>query len=201
MGDFDALRTDDLGQQARAGDEDSFRRLFERLGPTLYAWTRLRLRGRAGSESDVQDVLQEVWLRALQGFASYDPARSFRAWILGIAKHVVLQRHEKGAREVRLPSAAGTVESRAGLQLADSVTSVSLRLARDDAVQRFLVHVDHLEEEERLLVLYCGLEELPLSEAAARLGIKLEAATKRWQTLRARLRQNGMLQALVLAEE
>lgn len=70
-------------------------------------------------------------------------------------------------------------------ELADSVTSISLRFAREDAVQRFLAYVGELEDEERMLVLYCGLEEYTCAAPASRLGISPDAATKRWQALRA----------------
>jgi RNA polymerase sigma-70 factor, ECF subfamily len=188
-----ALRTDELGARARAGSEGAFQALFERVNPALQAWIRMRMRGR---EADAQDVLQEVWIRALRGFASYDETRSFRGWILGIAKNVVLQARDRKLREgslVRFPST-----EHGGLAIPDSATSVSLRAEENEALQRFLAYVADLEEEERQLVLYCGLEELSLPEAAARLGIGTEAATKRWQVLRARMRQNGMLRALAL---
>ena len=44
-----------------------------------------------------------------------------------------------------------------------------------------------LGSEERDLIVLCGLEGLPLQDVAARLGLGLEAVTKRWQRLRERL--------------
>jgi RNA polymerase sigma-70 factor, ECF subfamily len=189
-----ALRTDELGARARGGSEGAFQALFERVNPALQAWIRLRMRGR---ETDAQDVLQEVWIRAVRGFASYDEGRSFRGWLLGIAKNVVLQARDRKLREGTL-ARFGSTETHGGLAIPDSATSVSLRAEENETLQRFLAYLDDLEEEERKLVLYCGLEELSLPEAAARLGIGTEAATKRWQVLRARMRENGMLRALAL---
>ncbi len=41
-----------------------------------------------------EDVSQEVWLLAVEGFDRFDPARgSIRDWLLGIARHCVLRRH------------------------------------------------------------------------------------------------------------
>ena len=57
-----------------------------------------------------------------------------------------------------------------------------------------------LAMDERNLVLYCGLEGYSCAQAAARLGISPEAATKRWQKLRERMRESGALRALVLEE-
>jgi DNA-directed RNA polymerase specialized sigma24 family protein len=44
-----------------------------------------------------------------------------------------------------------------------------------------------LPEEDRKLVLLCGLEGLPHKEVAARMELGVEAVTKRWQRLRAKL--------------
>jgi len=83
----------------------------------------------------------------------------------------------------------------------ESVTSISSRLGRDEAVQRFLAYVEELDPEERRLLLYCGLEGYSSREAAERLGILPDTALKRWQSLRARLRESGTLKALALDVE
>ncbi len=40
--------------------------------------------------ADADDVLQEVALAVVDGYESYDPARPFLGWALGIARHVVI---------------------------------------------------------------------------------------------------------------
>ena len=82
----------------------------------------------------------------------------------------------------------------------DSVTSICSRLSKDDSVRRFLDYVSKLPSDDRLLVVYCALEEYTCAEAAERLGLTPEATNKRWQTLRARMRENGVLRALALEE-
>jgi RNA polymerase sigma-70 factor (ECF subfamily) len=195
----DALgRTAFLGRAAHEGDRSAFTELFERIMPALYAWTELRTRRGSGIES--QDVVQEVWMRAFQGLASYDPSLSFRGWIIGIAKNVLLQQLER--RQRALATSRSTDSSLAlGHDIPDSVTSVSLRFAKDDALQRFLAWVAELPPEERALILYCGIEGYTSAQAGERLGISAEATSKRWQTLRARIRQNvavGSLAASIL---
>lgn len=193
---FHALgRTEELGRAARAGDQASFAELFERVMPALYVWTQLRLRRGSRGAVEIQDLLQEVWFRALQGFQGYDPSRSFRAWILGIAKNVLLQSYAKrSALPLAASAAASSNASAPGIP--DSVTSVSLRLAKDEAIGGFLAYMDALEPDERALLLYCGIEEYTCLQAATRLGISADAATKRWQALRARIRANAALAAL-----
>jgi len=68
------------------------------------------------------------------------------------------------------------------------VTSISARLARDEALNAFLDRARSLDPVDRELLVRCGLEGTDCTVAATRLGISSEAATKRWQRLRAELR-------------
>ena len=80
------------------------------------------------------------------------------------------------------------------------MTSISHRLARDESVQRFLEYCRRLEAEDRDLIVYCSLEGFTCVEAATRLGISSETATKRWQRLRAQLRESGWVKDLLLMD-
>jgi len=187
--------TNILVQDFRAGDPASFPELFERVTPALCAWVELRLRRESARRTEAQDILQEVWLRALQSFHTYDVRRSFRAWLLGIAKNVLLQSYAQRTVAFSLspeahPSSGGAP------QLVDQATSIVTRLAKGDSFKGFMDFVDELGPEEQALLLYCGIEGYTSAQAATRLGISVEAATKRWQVLRARLKQNAGLEAL-----
>jgi RNA polymerase sigma factor (sigma-70 family) len=199
-GDQDASSKDTrvLARRVQIGDRASFQELYDRVAPALYAWTCLRIQGGPAAGLDPQEVLQETWLRGVRGVGSYDPAYSFRGWLLGITKNVLLQGYRKHSYDA-LRDSGSPAESQLGvLGCPDSVTSISTRLARDESIQHFLAYVGGLPSDDRMLVLYCGLEEYTCAEAATRLGLSPDAASKRWQNLRARMRQNGSLRALAL---
>ena len=194
-------RTNVLARKYRAGDPGSFPALFERITPALIAWVELRLRSDGSRRVDAQDVLQDVWLRALEGFDGYDSSRSFRAWILGIAKNTLLQCYARRTAAFSLsPSPDSGASTRAGEpKLLDQGTSIVTRLAKDDSFRAFMRFVDELDEEERALLLYCGIEGYSCAQAAARLQISSDTAGKRWQVLRARLRDNTAMKSLATA--
>ena len=75
--------------------------------------------------------------------------------------------------------------------------SITTRAARDEQLRLFLDRVERLDDDDRELVVLRGLEELPLADVATLMGIGEEAATKRWQRLRARLREEGALHGVV----
>jgi RNA polymerase sigma-70 factor (ECF subfamily) len=172
--------TSELAQQLRIGDRAAFQELYDRVAPVLYTWTRLHMLGSLNANLDPQDVLQEVWLRALRGLEGYDPARSFRGWILGIAKNVLLQSYQRlgrdpgqGASRISSASTRGTPQA--------TGTSVSLQASKDESLQRFIRYVEALEVDDRTILIYCGLEGYTCAQAAARVGVSAEAAVKRWQ--------------------
>jgi RNA polymerase sigma-70 factor (ECF subfamily) len=188
-GDTDPTpRTESLVRSFQRGAEQAFAPLYERLAPALYAWAVLR----APRGVDPGDLLGETWLCAVRSVHEFDAGRaSFRAWIFGIAKKVLL--HELRARARRVTASEGRSEdSRVGLEgVPAAVTSLSLRFEREETLARFVERINGLAREERELVLYCGLEGCSCREAATRMGLSEDAALKRWQRLRLELRSSS----------
>jgi RNA polymerase sigma-70 factor, ECF subfamily len=73
---------------ARAGDEPAFSRLVEHYRPELQVHCYRML----GSFEDSEDLVQETFLRAWRGRASFSPGAvsSFRAWLYRIATNACL---------------------------------------------------------------------------------------------------------------
>ena len=46
-----------------------------------------------------EDLLQETAAAAAEKFTTYDPSRSFTAWVLGVARYKLLQHHRKHATD------------------------------------------------------------------------------------------------------
>jgi RNA polymerase sigma-70 factor (ECF subfamily) len=192
-----SMTTVELAARARTRGASEFSALYERLSPMLYAWTELRLGRRSASE--IEDVLQEVWLRALDSIVRWEPeGASFRGWLFAIAKNVLYERMRRSARDGFAPRAGdGEGMSRELEELSDGVTSISTRLSRDESVAHLVGWANELDPIDRKLLLHCGFEDLTCIEAATRIGVSAEAATKRWQRLRARLRASPSFAALM----
>jgi len=182
---------------ADGGGADEFARLYEHIAPSVHTWATLRIRPRERAVIEPGDLVQEVWLRAWRRIEDLDPdVVPFRYWVFRIAKNVLLE----AGRQARKPdrrAIGGDDEGPGPLgDVADSITAVSRRLVRDENLARFRDVVEGLDADDRALVVHCGLEGLPLKDAGARLGISEEAAGKRWQRLRARLRDHPDLRDL-----
>ncbi|MDX1517272.1 MAG: RNA polymerase sigma factor [Woeseiaceae bacterium] len=61
-------------------DESSFRRLYRRHTPAMFAMA-VRLRG---SHSEAEELTQEAWCRAVERFDRFDRRSALRTWLIGI---------------------------------------------------------------------------------------------------------------------
>jgi RNA polymerase sigma factor (sigma-70 family) len=189
----------ELARAARGGSPQQFGKLYERVAPAVFAWAALRLRGRLRAQLEPEDLCQEIWMRALDLFPNSDATHdNFRAWIFSVAKYVLqeaLRRHERSSAQQGGPEASAKIRLLEGV--ADEVTSTTHRIARNEALSNFIARADRLEEDDRALFVHCGLEGLSCAQAGERIGASADAATKRWQRLRARLEREGLPQGLI----
>lgn len=182
----DPPANDDAGPGQAAGDIDA---LHAEHAPAVYAWACLRVTRRLRAFASPEDLAQEVWVRAMRAAPTRDPAAPPRAWLFTIGKHVLYE-VQRAANRDRTAGAGGSTTRLLALDgVPADVTSLTQRLARDDALREFLARATQLEGEERMLLIHVGLEAMPHAEVAARLGIGVEAVQKRWQRLRDRVRE------------
>ncbi|MCC7013123.1 MAG: sigma-70 family RNA polymerase sigma factor [Planctomycetes bacterium] len=181
----DALSTQELALRARHAPAEGFAGLYARCAPALLVWARIHLPDGLRARLDPEDVLQETLARAWRQFETFDPARAaFRAWIFGIARHVLF---ESLHRLSAAPANAQQCATGAWSRLPDEATSLTRALARREALASFSRRVAALPREDQRLLLYRGLEERSHEEIAQLLTTSPAAAAKRWQRLRAQL--------------
>ena len=195
--------TEYLARAAKDGQEEQFAKLYERVAPSLFSWARLRIPPSVRPFLDEQDVVQEVWIRAVEIIDRYDPDKvNFRAWIFRVAKNVLLEAMRKLRADPRLRMEGGPSTRLFVIQnCPDSVTLMSARMRRDERIKLFTGFVEELGSPDREILVHCGLEGLKAQEVANRIDLSPEAVTKRWQRLRETLRNNGMLKGIVIDEE
>lgn len=188
-----------LVARVQAGDACRFQALYERVAPALYAWSSLRLQPVMRTHLDPQDLVQEVWCRALRHFETYSAARgTFRAWIFGIAKGTLLDALRKlGPAAHRQPEMGPSISVFALESIPENATSIGSRLATDESVLRFIELAEQRSPEDRHVLVLCGLESLTCGEAARLVGGTEDAICKRWQRLRAVLRENAWSRRLL----
>lgn len=178
---------------------EAFEKSYAEVAPALYAWAELRIRPSLRARLEPQDLLQEVWLRGKRSYARFDPGSgSFRAWAFRIGKNVLMEAIRAVRQEaLTTPGLSPTNRMLALEGVPQNVTSFTQRLANEESIREFLRHAEGLDEPDRMLLIHCGLEDETCAEAAPKLGLSEDAAIKRWQRLKARLREKAWSRSLL----
>jgi RNA polymerase sigma factor (sigma-70 family) len=167
------LPTDDqeLIRAVLAGDGERFHDLVRRHAAPLWVTIRRSLRDR----DEARDVLQETWLRALEGLAGLrDPAR-LRAWLLSIALNLVRERSRRPAHTGLEALEDGGPAAEGGPDDCD---------ARDTA-RALRAEIERLPPRQREVFDLRMNHELSHAEIAALLGITEEGSrANHYQALR-----------------
>jgi len=90
-------------QRVLSGDTEAFRMLVDRYGDRLYNFCRVRL----GDDSDAEDAVQDVFIRAFRSLRSFDTGRSWSSWLFAIAANRVKSRYAGNASMASLEERAG----------------------------------------------------------------------------------------------
>lgn len=157
------LRTDDqLVALFRMGNEDAFRVIYDRYRQRMFAYTRQML---AGSRSDAEDALQDVFLRAYSALRADGRPVTLRAWLYRVA-------HNRCVDQLRRPVPAPTDlfdVSRAPLH------DPMLETERREDLRRLVADVRRLPEQQRSALLMREMEGLSYAELADALNVSMPA--------------------------
>src|SRR5690349_6787779 len=98
--DLDAETSLELVRRARGGDRDAENAICARYRPRLERWARGQLPRGARPALETGDVVQEVLIRAVRHFSSFDPQHehSFGAYLRTILKNRLLDLARQGQR-------------------------------------------------------------------------------------------------------
>jgi len=154
---------EDLVARVVLGDREAFAELYGAHAEPVARLCRRLL----GSEQDAQDARSEVFLRAREGIASYDPRRAFRSWLLAIASHHCIDRLRRRALEGRLFEPADLAEDTLPEAGPTPLGSALLRERRD----QLFAALDALAPRQRAPLVLRYFAELSYDEIAALLGV------------------------------
>ncbi len=184
--------TDNLLQQAAAGDEAALSKLFALYRDRLRQLVRLRMDRRVQGRVDPSDVLQEAYLDISKRLAEYadDPKMPLYLWLRQITGQKLIDTHRRhlgaqmrdAGQEVSLYHGALPQATSVSLaaKLLGKMTSASRAMERAEnqiLVQEALNSMDPIDRE--ILVLR-HFEMLSNSESAHVLGLSKTAASNRY---------------------
>ena len=163
---------DYLVLRSQAGEPEAFRQLVERWHPRLrgHAYRYTRNADAAG------DVTQESWMAIVRGLGRLDDPARFRPW----AYRIVANKARDWIRREQARRRAAD-----GAPVPDRMDEVR---APTDAVSRIREGIARLEPDQRLILSWFYLEDMPLRDIAEALSVPIGTVKSRLFHARAALR-------------
>ncbi len=165
----------DLPEEA-VTDCRSAEELWQDFGRQLRSFVR----GRLPREQDVEDVLQEIFLKIHQEACSVKNPDKVQAWVYRIARNAVADFYRDRGRR---PPADVPVESAAESVVDDAAPND----VHEEVLSWLVPMIDELPEKYGLALRLADVEGLPQREVAERLGLSLSGAKSRVQRARVQL--------------
>ncbi|MDZ7920572.1 sigma-70 family RNA polymerase sigma factor [Rhodoferax sp.] len=144
---------------------------WTRHEPELRGWARHRLHNAA----DVEDLLQDLFLKGLRQGERFCSVHNARAWLFEVARNTLADRLRVARSTVELPDDLASPEDEA--ETVDTLTACLPRV------------LSELSAEDREAITLCDLQGLPQADYAHAKGITLSAAKSRVQRARVRMKQ------------
>jgi RNA polymerase sigma-70 factor, ECF subfamily len=159
-----------LMQLVSGGDTRAFEELIERH-QSLVAGTVARM---LGSNSDVEDIAQQVFIRVWKSARRYVPRAKFTTWLLKITRNLVFNELRRSKRHALVPlqSEPGAEEfplkDEKNLPPDASLLEVELQQAIEDAIMQ-------LPESQRMALVLRRYEQLSYEQIAEILDLSVPA--------------------------
>jgi len=162
-----------FGSSAPGGDQPlaEFEELAMPLFDSLYNFARWLVH----NSNDAEDLVQDTYLKALRGFASFQRGTNFRAWIFQILRNTFLSSRTKLERYVTVELDS---EEDSPVLPATSATPESLLIERS-SIDSVRCAIEELPMIYREVILLCDVEDASYREIAEILSIPIGTVMSR----------------------
>jgi RNA polymerase sigma-70 factor, ECF subfamily len=163
---------EELLRRARAGDEGALEELFNRCRPELGKWAaRVVSRLRPGAARP-SDLVQDTALHAFRGFSTFNGTTEAEwfAWLQQVLHNQTEQSRRKQERKKRGPHGTASLDDPEALATPAPEKSPSQVTSDQEEWRLLLAHLYQLPDDWRDAIWLCHLKELPVAEAARRMG-------------------------------
>jgi RNA polymerase sigma factor (sigma-70 family) len=154
---------------------------LERLHQASYGWALHCCRHR---HDEAEDLLQDVYIRVLDGRARFDGRSSAKTWLFGVIRRTAQERARR--RWVRLSLLERWSRQEPDQVLPPDAEHLLTDAERNDGLRDAVAHLPRRQREVLHLVFY---QDLTIDESAQALGISLGSARTHFERGKQRLRE------------
>jgi RNA polymerase sigma-70 factor (ECF subfamily) len=170
---------------ANAGDNAAFEQLVERHQRMVVGTVGRML----GTNSDAEDIAQQVFVRVWKNVKRYEPRAKFTTWLLKITRNLVFNELRRRSRHPAVPLQSETDEEERPLKDEHAVAPDSALL--DQELQEAVdAAIGELPETQRMAVILRRYEELSYEEIAEALDQSVSAVKSLLFRARTELRES-----------
>jgi RNA polymerase sigma-70 factor (ECF subfamily) len=177
-----------LSRRIAQSDVRAFEQLMRTHNRTMFRTARAILR----QDAEAEDAVQDAYLQAYRSIGSFRGDAKLSTWLVRIVVNEALARRRKDARRAAIvPIRGGGIEED-GFEaeaVADDRDGPEKRTQRSELRRVLEQKIDQLPEKHRAVFMLRGVEELPVQETAAILGIPEATVRTRFFRARGRLRE------------
>ena len=179
-----------LVEQCRKGDMQAFGSLVAKYQDRIFNMV-YRMCGR---RADAEELTQEAFLKALERIAQFRGHSQFYTWLFRIAANLTISHRRRGGR-VRFQSLTGPEEFEQSQ--ADALTAAMARRRNPppeaaamaaETNRRVMKALEELDDEFRLVVVLCDMEDMDYAQIANVLGVPVGTVKSRLHRARCMLR-------------
>lgn len=168
--DPDALSDEALMQRFQEGDSYAFKVLMERHRRGVYNFVLRHV----GEKTAAEDLLQDVFLRVVQGAHRYKLESKFTTWLYTIARNLCVDRARKMKfrRHKSLDQPIGDeTDSSLGDRIADEAVPTDRRAISSELQGQLAQAIATLREDQREVFLMREYSNLPFKDIAEIVGV------------------------------
>jgi RNA polymerase sigma factor (sigma-70 family) len=156
--------------RAMGGDQKAFQELFEKYEQPLYFHILKIVRDR----EIIQDMLQEIFLKAFDNIASYNPDYAFSTWLYRITtNHSIDYLRKKRLKTMSLDEPIQTKDGIMSMEVADEDSQTDEKVMRDQRTRILLEALDSLPDKYREIIRMRHMDELSYQEISDLLDLPL----------------------------
>ena len=159
-------------ERVKKGDTTAFQLLVETHQRRVISTVARML----GSESDAEDIAQQVFIRVWKSAARYEATAKFTTWLFTITRNLVCNELRRRKRHPSRSLEAAIEESEGGFQPRDIHNKTPDTSLQDSELQAAIQKaIDQLPEIQRMAVLMRRYEEFSYEEIAEVLELTVPA--------------------------
>lgn len=177
------LTDEELVVRAQGGDAGAFSDLIQRHLPTCLK----RAFGMLRNHCDAEDEVQNACAKAFENLKTFRSEGPFSAWLCRIVHNQCLMRLRE-SRNVSFFYVDATTEANSRLELVNQTPDPEENLGAEQVNTLLHREISHVPPLMRGVLVLREIDDLPMPEVAARLGLSLPAAKSRLMRARQEMR-------------